>query len=168
MMSEDTLTKMKNCLLTNKNPTAELVDYEFAKVDKIQSGPVDTRKHSYMQKHLDLPVYFSKCEELIKLFPVKEIRDEFLMKIKDALIVEFSESNKGCVYIYRDGMPRYDWMAHCFRAKQLTGSVDELFKDSAFDYIKWYSSPKYGRLRHSTGWESSLSDWLQRELGINV
>ena len=83
MMSEDTLTKMKNCLLTNKNPTAGLVDYEFAKVDKIQSGPVDTRKHSYMQKHLDLPVYFSKCEELIKSFPVKEIRDEFLMKIKE-------------------------------------------------------------------------------------
>lgn len=92
----------------------------------------------------------------------------FLMKIKDALIVEFSESNKGCVYIYREGMPKYNQMKQNFHAKQLTGSVDELFKEASFDYIKWYSSPKYGRLRHSTGWESSLSDWLQRELGINV
>ena len=82
MMKEETLTKMKNCLLTNKNPTSDLINKEITKVEAIQAGPVEQRRESYYQKFLSLPTYFVKCEDIISSFPVAEIRDEFLSRIK--------------------------------------------------------------------------------------
>ena len=105
-------------------------------------------------------------------------RCTFLMRIKDAIIVEFSEKNKVCVYIYRDISPVkqvFNQINSRFNEKYLAGSIDELFKqsiDSHYPTISRFNILDYGKIRHFKGtmekWDETLDVWIQRKLNIYV